>query len=105
MLRYSNSGETVSSSFLTTKDVTKITEKIFKVWQFVRYRVLFLVVANQFDCLKGLKGVENVFTQHSPVLKDIMDNIVKGRLSEDAFPAAGGESTAGRLYLFEILLL
>nr|SVE84169.1 EOG090X03QA [Daphnia pulex] len=75
MLRYSNSGETVSSSFLTTKDVTKITEKIFK----------------------GLKGVENVFTQHSPVLKDIMDNIVKGRLSEDAFPAAGGESTAGRI--------
>nr|CAH0100089.1 unnamed protein product [Daphnia galeata] len=75
MLRYSNTGETVGSSILTTKDVTKITEKIFK----------------------GLKGVENVFTQHSPVLKDIMDNIVKGRLSEEAFPVAGGESTTGRI--------
>ena len=31
MLRYSNTGETVGSSILTTKDVTKITEKIFKV--------------------------------------------------------------------------
>ena len=29
MLRYSNTGETVGSSILTTKDVTKITEKIF----------------------------------------------------------------------------
>ena len=31
MLRYANSGETTGSSILTTKDVTKITEKIFKV--------------------------------------------------------------------------
>jgi hypothetical protein len=29
-----------------------------------------------------------------------MDNIVKGRLSEEAFPVAGGESTTGRLPLF-----
>ena len=34
-----------------------------------------------------------------------MDNIVKGRLSEDDFPAAGGESTTGRLSLFEIILI
>nr|SVE75034.1 EOG090X03QA [Daphnia dolichocephala] len=74
MVRYANSGEIAGSSIFTTKDVTKITEKIFK----------------------GLKGVENVFTQHSPVLKDIIDNMVKGRLSEEAFPFVGSESTSGR---------
>nr|CAG4634697.1 EOG090X03QA [Alona affinis] len=70
ILRYSNTGESSSSGILTTKDVTKITDKIFK----------------------GLKGIENVFTQHSPVLKHIMDNLFKGRLPEDAYPAVGGES-------------
>nr|SVE88547.1 EOG090X03QA [Daphnia sinensis]SVE89172.1 EOG090X03QA [Daphnia sinensis]SVE91048.1 EOG090X03QA [Daphnia sinensis]SVE91673.1 EOG090X03QA [Daphnia sinensis] len=76
ILRYASSGETAGSSILTTKDVTKITEKIFK----------------------GLKGVENVFTQHSPVLKEILDNMVKGRLTEEAFPTvSGGESTPGRI--------
>nr|SVE75664.1 EOG090X03QA [Daphnia hispanica] len=75
MLRYASPVETTGSSFLTTKDVTKITEKIFK----------------------GLKGVENVFTQHSPVLKEIIDNMIKGRLSEEAFPVVGAESTSGRI--------
>nr|SVE74093.1 EOG090X03QA [Daphnia barbata] len=74
MIRYANSGEIAGSSIFTMKDVTKITEKIFK----------------------GLKGVENVFTQHSPVLKEIMDNMVKGRLSEEAFPFVGNESISGR---------
>nr|CAG4641574.1 EOG090X03QA [Eurycercus lamellatus] len=74
-VRYANSGESSSSSILTTKDVSKITEKIFK----------------------GLKGIENVFTQHTPVMKDIMDNLVKGRLSEEAYPVVGGESSFIRL--------
>nr|CAG4650853.1 EOG090X03QA [Simocephalus serrulatus]SVE94149.1 EOG090X03QA [Simocephalus serrulatus] len=75
MISYSNTGETINSSLLTTKDVTKITDKIFK----------------------GLKGVENVFTQHTPLLKDIMDNLLKGRLSEEAFPVIGGETTSARI--------
>lgn len=31
IVRYANSGESTSSGILTTKDVTKITDKIFKV--------------------------------------------------------------------------
>jgi len=70
MIEYANSGASSTSSSMTTKDVAKITDKLFK----------------------GLKGIENVFTQHSPVLKDILDNLIKGRLSEEAFPVAGNES-------------
>uniref|UniRef100_A0A8D8Y8R7 Vacuolar protein sorting-associated protein 45 n=1 Tax=Cacopsylla melanoneura TaxID=428564 RepID=A0A8D8Y8R7_9HEMI len=36
--------------------------------------------------LKDLKGVENVYTQHQPVLKDILDDLVKGKLKESLFP-------------------
>ena len=38
---------------------------------------------------KGLKGVENVYTQHTPILKDILLDLYKGRLSESDFPYAG----------------
>nr|CAG4647780.1 EOG090X03QA [Moina brachiata]SVE92924.1 EOG090X03QA [Moina brachiata] len=72
VVRYSNSANISSSSILTTKDVSKITEKIFK----------------------GLKGVENVFTQHSPVLKEILENLVKGRLPEESFPTINPETTS-----------
>nr|CAG4646143.1 EOG090X03QA [Macrothrix elegans] len=74
IVRYSSSGETTSSSILTTKDVTKITDKIFK----------------------GLKGIENVFTQHTPVMKDILENLAKGRLSEEMYPIVYGEFSAAR---------
>ena len=38
---------------------------------------------------KGLKGVENVYTQHSPLLKQILDDCVKNRLKTSAFPSLG----------------
>eukprot|EP00123_Amoebidium_parasiticum_P007301 comp18029_c0_seq1/m.18538 comp18029_c0_seq1/g.18538 ORF comp18029_c0_seq1/g.18538 comp18029_c0_seq1/m.18538 type:complete len:592 (-) comp18029_c0_seq1:128-1903(-) len=36
--------------------------------------------------LKGLKGVENVYTQHEPLLVETIDLLVKGKLKEDYFP-------------------
>ncbi|KAK5642700.1 hypothetical protein RI129_008867 [Pyrocoelia pectoralis] len=39
---------------------------------------------------KGLNGVDNVYTQHKPVLNEILDEIVKGRLREDLYPRLGG---------------
>ena len=37
---------------------------------------------------KGLfKGVENVYTQHTSVLKSHVDNLLKGKLREDEFPS------------------
>ena len=39
---------------------------------------------------KGLKGVENVYTQHSPRLEQTLSNLVKGRLRETTYPFIEG---------------
>eukprot|EP01135_Chromosphaera_perkinsii_P002007 Nk52_evm54s215 gene=Nk52_evmTU54s215 len=39
--------------------------------------------------LKGLKGVENIYTQHEPLLAEVLDQLVKGRLKETSFPFLG----------------
>ncbi|KHJ92134.1 Sec1 family protein [Oesophagostomum dentatum] len=36
--------------------------------------------------IKGLKGVENIYTQHEPYIKTIMENIVRGKLSDQQYP-------------------
>eukprot|EP00092_Neocalanus_flemingeri_P028006 GFUD01030408.1.p1 GENE.GFUD01030408.1~~GFUD01030408.1.p1 ORF type:complete len:558 (-),score=144.94 GFUD01030408.1:620-2293(-) len=38
---------------------------------------------------KGLKGVENVYTQHSPLIKQILEDCVKNRLKPASFPLLG----------------
>lgn len=46
------------------------------------------------DRLKGLKGVENVYTQHSPRLEVTLQNLIKGRLRDQQYPfIEGGGST------------
>lgn len=36
--------------------------------------------------IKGLKGVENVYTQHTPLLKHTLQNLIKGRLKRSTQP-------------------
>ncbi|KAJ7212004.1 Sec1 family-domain-containing protein [Mycena pura] len=38
------------------------------------------------SALKGLKGVENVYTQHRPHLSQTLENLFKGRLKESSYP-------------------
>jgi len=38
------------------------------------------------SALKGLKGVENVYTQHRPQLSQTLENLFKGRLKEASYP-------------------
>ena len=46
------------------------------------------------DRFKGLKGVENVYTQHSPRLEATLQNLIKGRLKDQQYPfVEGGGST------------
>lgn len=46
------------------------------------------------DRFKGLKGVENVYTQHSPRLGATLQNLIKARLKEQQYPfIEGGGST------------
>ncbi|KAA8914847.1 Sec1-like protein [Sphaerosporella brunnea] len=43
---------------------------------------------------KGLKGVENVYTQHSPRLEQTLNSLVKGRLRETTHPFVEGSPNA-----------
>jgi len=38
------------------------------------------------SALKGLKGVENVYTQHTPHLTQTLENLFKGRLRDTSYP-------------------
>ncbi|CAF0774192.1 unnamed protein product [Brachionus calyciflorus] len=39
--------------------------------------------------LKGFKGVDNIYTQHTPLVKDLVEQLIKGRLKETSFPFLG----------------
>ncbi|KAH7682796.1 vacuolar protein sorting-associated protein 45 [Dioscorea alata] len=45
---------------------------------------------------RGLKGVENVYTQHQPLLFQTMENITKGRLRDVDYPFIGNHFQPGR---------
>ncbi|KAM0944221.1 putative sec1-like protein [Dioscorea sansibarensis] len=45
---------------------------------------------------RGLKGVENVYTQHQPLLFQAMENITKGRLKDVDYPFIGNHFQQGR---------
>jgi vacuolar protein sorting-associated protein 45 len=45
------------------------------------------------DRFKGLKGVENVYTQHSPRLETTLQDMIKGRLSQQLYPFVEGGGT------------
>ncbi|KAK9508118.1 hypothetical protein O3M35_007851 [Rhynocoris fuscipes] len=69
MLEYgSQVDNTVTDPNLVTQEsVVKITKRFFK----------------------DLKGVENIYTQHVPVLKETLEELIKGRLRENLFPFLG----------------
>ena len=46
--------------------------------------------------MKGLKGVENVYTQHTPLLAETLDMLIKARLKETSYPAVGGQAQTVR---------
>ncbi|KZW00541.1 Sec1-like protein [Exidia glandulosa HHB12029] len=50
------------------------------------------------SALKGLKGVENVYTQHAPHLSQTLEHLMKGRLKDTSYPfldAQPAASTSG----------
>lgn len=42
---------------------------------------------------KGLKGVENVYTQHSSLLETTLQNLIKGKLRDQQYPFVEGGGT------------
>ncbi|XP_077403878.1 vacuolar protein sorting-associated protein 45 [Vanacampus margaritifer] len=53
-----------------------------------------VAITKQF--FKGLKGVENVYAQHQPLLHDTLDQLLKGRLKDSQFPYLGSSSLRDR---------
>ncbi|KAJ3686830.1 hypothetical protein LUZ61_015994 [Rhynchospora tenuis] len=45
---------------------------------------------------RGLKGAENVYTQHQPLLLQTMESIMKGRLRDVDYPLVGNHFQQGR---------
>uniref|UniRef100_A0A8C3CQB6 Vacuolar protein sorting-associated protein 45 n=1 Tax=Cairina moschata TaxID=8855 RepID=A0A8C3CQB6_CAIMO len=53
-----------------------------------------VAITKQF--LKGLKGVENVYTQHQPLLQETLDQLIKGKLKDSQFPYLGPNTLRDR---------
>lgn len=60
------------SDLFGLQDAVKITKRLFK----------------------GLNGVENIYTQHTPLLKDTLEDLIKGKLRENLYPTLGGDDGA-----------
>jgi len=43
---------------------------------------------------RGIKGVENIYTEHKPYLKELIDNIIAGKLKETDYPYVTGTKVA-----------
>ncbi|RVW85042.1 Vacuolar protein sorting-associated protein 45-like [Vitis vinifera] len=54
---------------------------------------------------RGLKGVENVYTQHQPLLFQTMESINKGRLRDVDYPFIGNHFQQGRFVALTYLSL
>ncbi|KAI8886728.1 Sec1-like protein [Backusella circina FSU 941] len=48
------------------------------------------------SALKGLKGVENVYTQHTPLLGETLDLLIKARLKDTDYPFVDGNIQLAR---------
>ncbi|XP_077776319.1 vacuolar protein sorting-associated protein 45 isoform X3 [Podarcis muralis] len=53
-----------------------------------------VAITKQF--LKGLKGVENVYTQHQPLLHETLDQLIKGKLKDNQYPYLGPSTLRDR---------
>lgn len=62
------------SDLFGLQDAVKITKRLFK----------------------GLNGVENIYTQHTPLLKETLEDLIKGKLRENLYPTLGGDDGHGR---------
>lgn len=45
--------------------------------------------------LKGFKGVDNIYTQHTPLVKELVEQLIKGKLREASYPFLTNSGPAG----------
>lgn len=90
------------SDLITATDAVAITKQFFKGLS-VRARThthtppdLSACPCSLICCLLGHQGVENVYTQHQPLLHDTLDQLIKGRLKDSNYPYLGASSLRDR---------
>ena len=83
MLEYA--GETRRAPGLYSSGVEKFLQKIGKTFSG-----------------SGLNGVENVYTQHQPVLSEVLEAVAKGKLKDSVYPlvSSGGSSRSSEVFVF-----
>ncbi|XP_057318297.1 vacuolar protein sorting-associated protein 45 [Microplitis mediator] len=74
ILEYSGVNQRQSNLF-DREAVAKITKKLFK----------------------GLNGVENIYTQHNPLLSETLEDLIKGKLNTQTFPYLGQMTMTRRI--------
>ena len=107
-LRYQNTGSHVVDNLTNMLEKKGVSEfyirSVKRILEYAGSRVrqnnLFNVenavkITKRF--FKGLNGVDNVYTQHKPLLSEILDELIKGKLKETTYPFIGGKSANGRL--------
>ncbi|RDA89701.1 hypothetical protein CP533_0670 [Ophiocordyceps camponoti-saundersi (nom. inval.)] len=107
-LRYhrypSNALAMLIDSLVMAEDVSarqaELPSKVLAYHSSVQFSQLHGAITDLFDSagifsgassrFKGLKGVENVYTQHVPLLESTLQNLIKGRLKEQQYPFVEG---------------
>lgn len=90
-----------------TKDVSNIQTWHFQlVYNILEYSGVNARQSNLFDreavakitkkLFKGLSGVDNIYTQHCPLINETLEDLIKGRLSTQAFPYLGNMTMSRR---------
>lgn len=103
-LRYSNHPNNAISVLLDLLSVNGVTQsRINTIPNLLAYSASVKRQEDLFEAesifsrartgFKGLKGVENVYTQHTPRLEQTLNNLIKGRLKEQTHPFVDGTGT------------
>ncbi|EEB17341.1 vacuolar protein sorting-associated protein, putative [Pediculus humanus corporis] len=54
--------------------------------------------------LSDLKGVENVFTRHTPLLKETLEDLIKGKLKESMYPYVNSSKGQGNKKIQDVIV-
>lgn len=81
------SSSTFTNAHQTIKNLITYTSSLQRQEDLFEAESIFSRARSGF---KGLKGVENVYTQHSPRMEQTLNNLVKGRLREQTHPFVEG---------------
>ena len=73
----------IKAKLLSNASSSSLTFKIYSIdssFSTIKVDVSFAV---------SFQGVENIYTQHKPLLLEILDQLVKGKLKEASYPYIG----------------